>query len=68
MTHYERALLLYRECEGNTVTLQQKCQREIEVLENDTHCKSCGCKEVITWFPKYKSNLTDGLCGKCEIF
>lgn len=66
MTHYERALYLYKECDGNTLTLQQKHQREIKELENDTHCKNCGCLEIISYFP-YRSNLTDGLCGKCEI-
>ena len=29
------------------------------------HCEQCGVKEVIVWFPKYKSSLTDGLCEEC---
>lgn len=28
-------------------------------------CEKCGAKEIITWFPKYKSSLTDGLCEEC---
>ena len=51
---------------GNVMAcLADKHREKVEALENDTHCKNCGKPEFITWFPKYKSNLTDGLCNKC---
>jgi len=52
---------------GNVMAwLAQKHIKEIEALENDTHCKNCGTPEVIHHLPKYSSNLTDGLCAKCR--
>lgn len=52
---------------GNVMAyLANKNLREIEALENDTHCKNCGSPEVVTYFPKYYSSLTDGICSRCR--
>lgn len=52
---------------GNVMAyLADKNLREIEALENDTHCKNCGTPEVVHHLPQYSSNLIDGLCPKCR--
>ena len=65
--NYESNRKVIAGCDGNYMAwLAKKHLREIEALENDTHCKNCGTLEVIHYFPKYHSNLIDGLCPKCR--
>lgn len=34
-------------------------------LHSKVQCTVCGQPEVIMYFPKYHSNLTDGICDQC---
>lgn len=42
----------------------EEYRREVEYTLRP-RCEKCGVKESITYFPKYHSNLTDGLCESC---
>lgn len=65
MNHPERAIELNR-VDGNTLCIKEKGRKKVKELLNDTHCKNCGRPEEISYFPKYTSSLTDGLCYRCE--
>ncbi len=47
--------------------IDNEYQPAIQALQHQIKCEGCGKPEVIMHFPKYHSNLTDGLCEDCEM-
>lgn len=41
-------------------------EQGLRALHSKIACIKCGQPEVIMYFPKYHSNLTDGLCESCN--
>lgn len=68
---YNKNQAVINEVNGNVLKwlMDQQIDDEYELalraLHSKTQCVKCGQPEVIMYFPKYHSNLTDGLCEDC---